>query len=126
MTQYIISTDNINNDIFKENLSNDINMLNIDKSDNYVNIFVNLSIQSNSFTDILNDKHKIIKNKCNIYIYKYDKIEYIMSINVINNNIYDKLINIIFSRKSGYYSKDKQLIFDFIKINKLDKYLLYN
>jgi hypothetical protein len=108
------------------NIKNYINTLNINKSNDYINIFVNMSTQSNSFTNILNDKNKIIGNKCNIYVYKYDKIIYIMSIDIKDDLIYDKLINIIFNQETGYYSKDKQMIFDFIKINNLEKYLLYN
>ena len=126
MTHYIISTDNIDKNQLKQNILNDINILKINKSDNYLNIFINLSIQSNSITNMLNDKQQIIGNKCNIYTYKYDKIHYIMSIDVVDDNIYDKLINIILSQENGFYSKDKQMVYNYIEINKLNKYLLYN
>jgi hypothetical protein len=126
MSHYIVSNDNIKKNMLKEISANDINILNINKSNDYINIFINMSIQSNSFTNILKDKNKIIGNKCNIYVYKYDNIIYIMSIDIVDNTIYDKLINIIFNQEIGYYSKDKQMIFDFIKVNNLEKYLLYN
>ena len=126
MTQYIVLNDDINKNMLKEISINDINTLNINKSNDYINIFVNMSIQSNSFTNILKDKDKIIGNKYNIYVYKYEKIIYIMSIDIKDNKIYNKLTNIIFNQEKGYYSKDKQMIFDFIKINNLEKYLLYN
>ena len=94
---------------------------------NSKNLFVvNLSQQSNGLMNLIKEKNTIIGSIYNIYTYKYETVEYLISLNIKNDPDFDKIINILINQQFGYYSKDKQMILNFVKTNNLTKYLIYN
>lgn len=123
-----------NNKLYENILINSKNNINdfIDKikknkyDDNIViNIFVNKSIQSNSYNDILIDKSKYLKQYVRLYFYKYDKINRICDLYIEDEKYFNVLTNIILYTDTTYYSSSIDIINKYISDNKIKNYYIY-
>lgn len=100
-------------------------ILNYDVSKEVINIFINMSIQSNGFINFINDEKKYIGKILNIYFHKKDNIEFIIQIYIENNNIMKRLHNIILNSDFDYYTPLKDNIDKYIELNRIINYYIY-
>ena len=90
-----------------------------------INIFINMSIQSNAFMNFFNDENKYIGKILNIYFHKLNGIEFIFKIHVQDKNIMKKLKNIILNSDYDYHTSAKNVIEKYIQEKNINNYFIY-
>lgn len=90
-----------------------------------INIFINMSVQSNAFMNFFNDENKYIGKILNIYFHKLNGIEFIFKIDVQDKNIMKRLKNIILNSDYDYHTSMKSAIEKYIQENHILNYFIY-
>lgn len=90
-----------------------------------INIFINMSVQSNAFMNFFNDENKYIGKILNIYFHKKSGIEFIFKIHVQDKNIMKRLKNIILNSDYDYHTSMKSTIEKYIQKNYIQNYFIY-
>ena len=99
----------------------------IDNNKKYeeLNIFINMSIQSNAFMNFFNDESKYIGKILNIYFHKLNGIEFIFKIHIQDKNIMKRLKNIILNSDYDYHTSAKNVIEKYIQEKNINNYFIY-
>ncbi len=105
--------------LFLEELKSDI----IDTND-YLTIFINMSYQSNGYSNFIRD-NSIINKNIKIYFLKKAGIEYLFGPLYVDCNKLFKIHSAIGSCKFDYYTDYFEVIDNYIKNNNIHNYLIY-
>lgn len=131
---YVIDSNHLNMNKYRiqKKIEAESDMLNfknssIENTDNIeeVNIFINMSIQSNAFMNFFNDENKYIGKIINLYLHKRLAIEFTFKIYIKDKNIMKKLKNIILNLDYDYHTPLRQNIDIYIKHNNILNYFIY-
>lgn len=126
MTNYLINpSDVIFKKIMKTNAENDEKYFINNPISSDINIFINISINSNGIVNFMNDVDEFINKNIKIYLLKQNNIiQDYLTINLTNDNKI-KLINILGHIKLDYCTGYKKIIEDYIKDNNINNYFIY-
>jgi hypothetical protein len=92
---------------------------------NVINIFINMSQQSNGYLNFMNDNKKYINKFLNIYYHKKSGIELHLKIFIENSDVFKKLENIILNSDFDYYTPLRADIELYIKDNSIKNCFIY-
>jgi hypothetical protein len=95
---------------------------NIVETNDYITVFINMSYQSNGYSNFIRDNN-LINKYIKIYALKRSGIEYLFGPVYVDN--LDKISIAIGSLKFDYYTDYMEVIHKYIKNNNIDNYLIY-
>lgn len=98
---------------------------NFTETDNFQSIFINMSLQSNSYINFMNNMKKLIGKNIRLYFYKLNSIEKICDVFIENKIIFDKIVNVILYSDHDYHTNTQNIIDDFIKLNNITNFYIY-
>jgi hypothetical protein len=73
----------------------------------------------------MNDDNKFIGKKIRLYFHKLNSIEKICDVTIENKSIFNKVVNIILYADHDYYTKSRDIIHEYIKLNNITNYVIY-
>ena len=98
---------------------------NFTEKDEIIHVFINMSLQSNTFINFGNDYHKFSGKKIRLYFHKLNSIDVICDVFIENKETFSKVINIVLYSDFDYHTGLRDIIDKYIKNNNICNYFIY-
>lgn len=98
---------------------------NFTENEEIIHVFINMSVQSNSYINFGNDYNKYSGKKIRLYFHKLNSIDMICDVFIENKEIFNKVINIILYSDFDYHTRLRDIIDKYIKNNNIYNYFIY-